>query len=199
MLNQDQHQYLSPQQQQTNIKNSVTSASKLSEETRSTVADSTASTSTSHGNIDTKIISAPPSSIAAVEIEYVAASTTNSSSVLKPSLHSVQILPASGSAAPIIEELLEIDELKASDNSRSHSRSTQSPAVKSEKDKENKVDPNVKSSKRQSHGAFENKSPKLAKHEENHDQSAAINQGRHLRSLASQIIQCLPQIAQQIN
>jgi hypothetical protein len=179
MLNQDQHQYPSPQQQQqSNVKNSVSSASKLNEETRSTVADSTASLSISHGNIDTKTLSAPPSSIAVVDILSVAATAIDSSSVLKPSSQSVQMPSTSGTVAPIIEELLEIDELKTNDNSRSNSRSTQSPALKSEKDKENKIDPNVKSSKRQSNGSFENRSPKLAKHEENHhDQSAAINQG----------------------
>jgi hypothetical protein len=180
MLNQDQHQYPSPQQQQhqNNVKNSVLSASKSNEETRSTVADSTASLSISHGNIDTKTISAPPLSLAAVDNVSVAATAIDSSTVLKPSSQSIQISSTSGTVAPIIEELLEIDELKTNDNSRSNSRSTQSPALKSEKDKENKMDPNMKSSKRQSNGSFENRSPKLAKHEENHhDQSAAINQG----------------------
>lgn len=197
MLNQDQHQYLSPQQQQANNKNSVSSASKINEETRSTVADSTASPSISHGNIDTKATLAPPSSIAAVEMSSVASSAIDSS-VLKPSTLSVQVPSISGTVAPIIEELPEIDESKVSENSRSHSRSIQhSPALKSEKDKENKADPNVKSTKRQSHGSFENRSPKLAKHEENihHDQSAAINQGWFLCKLASRIVQCLPQIA----
>lgn len=188
MLNQDQNQYLSPQQQQqTNVKHSVASASKINEETRSTVADSTASFSTSHGNIETKTISAPPSSAGAVDIVSVAASPVESSSTLKPLVQTAPVPLTSGTAVPIIEVLNEIDESKASDNSRSHSRSIHSPALKGDKDKENKIDPNIKSTKRQSNGSFENRSPKLAKHEENihHDQSAAINQGWFLLELSS--------------
>ena len=75
--------------------------------------------------------------------------------------------PTLATNAATIIELPFSDESKVSENSRSHSRSIHSPALKGDKDKENKTDNVSRNLKRQSNNSFENKSPKLSKNDEN--------------------------------
>lgn len=163
MLNQDQHQTLSPQQQHLSYKSlhvnscrseiavqstavvQIDSSSKVDEKhTSSGTSGSTAGDSSGNTSLIVPAVAAP-STVSTVQYS-APTSSANSASIVE--------LPFS-------------DESKVSENSKSHSRSIHSPALKGEKDKENIVDNNSRNLKRQSHNSFENKSPKLSKNDEN--------------------------------
>lgn len=176
MLNQDQHQTLSPQQQHLSYKGlpvnsckneiaaqftavvQIDSSSKVDEKhTSSRTNGNTAGDSSGNTSLTVPVVAAP-SIISSVQYS-APTSSANSASIVE--------LPFS-------------DESKVSENSKSHSRSIHSPALKGEKDKENKIDNNSRNLKRQSHNSFENKSPKLSKNDENNpsDHISAVCAGR---------------------
>lgn len=172
MLNQDQHQYLSPPHQQPIAKVTHATASKSDEYTASTAAEPSASLSImeekggmteTYGTTSSNVIGNPKS----VE-----------SSTLMPT---DEIFPGTALAAvatTTASELQDADESKG-DNSKSQSHSLPSPTFKVEKEKDtHRSDTQVKSLKR-SHNTIESKSPKIAKNDENNhaDHTAAVNQG----------------------
>jgi hypothetical protein len=176
MLNQDQHQTLSPQQQHHSYKGLPVNSSKNEIAAQSTAAvliDSSSKVDEKHTSSRTNGNTAGDSSgNTSLTVPVVAAP-----SIVSTVQYSA---PTSSANSASIVELPFSDESKVSENSKSHSRSIHSPALKGEKDKENKIDNNSRNLKRQSHNSFENKSPKLSKNDENNpsDHISAVCAGR---------------------
>ena len=176
MLNQDQHQTLSPQQQHLSYKGLPINSSKNEIAAQSTAVvqiDSSSKVDEKHTSSRTNGNTAGDScGNISLTVPVVAAP-----SIISTVQYSA---PTSSANSASIVELPFSDESKVSENSKSHSRSIHSPGLKGEKDKENKIDNNSRNLKRQSHNSFENKSPKLSKNDENNpsDHISAVCAGR---------------------
>ena len=173
MLNQDQHQYLSPPHQQPIVKVAHATSSKNDEYTASTAAEPSASLSImeekggmtdANGMFSSNIIEKPKSA-------------ESSALILADETFPQTALVTVTTVAASSMELQDADESKG-DSSKSQSHSFPSPSFKVEKEKEHKSDIQVKSLKR-SHNTIESRSPKLVKNEENNhaDHTTAVNQG----------------------
>ena len=167
MQKSDQQQYLSPQPQSSQAKSVQVNSIRNSDDTRSTIIDTSAVIDVTEDESG--------------GIFSIADPVANNRTII-----SRDVVSTATVFLPITEifDLIDADDSKASGSNKSLSRSNSSPGMKENKDVGNKDDSIPRSLKRQSNGSVESKSPKILKTEGGEtiptDQSTAINQGKEL-------------------
>ena len=184
MQNPDQQHYLSPQSHNANTKIALDAGAQANTALPALAGTSASSTSAEKDEIET------PASSSVTKIDRMSLPLDLSSppSTIATEVASlVSIVDSVIASIPLVFELLDTDDSKASISSKSQSRSSASIGFKEDKEreinKELKSENLNKSLKRQSNGGFENKSPKVLKTEDIIlvDQTAVLNQGSFVR------------------